>query len=211
MGVIMAAKNCSKCKALKDLDEFGPDKRAKDGKKSACRKCVSEGQCALYAKNPEPHRAARRQYWKDNPAKCTAMGARWRKENPSKEAAIRRRRREKIRSIPGARLHKSMSTLVRFSLHSEKNGSPWEKLVGYTVFQLMRHLEKRFHLGMTWGNYGKWQVDHKIPVAAFNFETAQDADFKKCWALKNLQPLWAADNQSKSDKVDRPFQPALLL
>jgi len=27
-------------------------------------------------------------------------------------------------------------------------------------------------------------------------------DFKKCWALNNLQPLWAKDNLNKRDKWD---------
>ena len=50
-----------------------------------------------------------------------------------------------------------------------------------------------------------------IPKSAFNFETAEDADFKKCWALENLQPLWAKDNLRKSNKIHKPFQPSLAI
>jgi hypothetical protein len=64
---------------------------------------------------------------------------------------------------------------------------------------------------MTWGNYGQWHVDHKIPISAFNYETPDDIDFKRCWALKNLRPMWAKENISKGAKLDKPFQPALAL
>jgi hypothetical protein len=62
---------------------------------------------------------------------------------------------------------------------------------------------------MTWENYGDWHIDHKIPVSAFNFSKASDIDFKRCWKLSNLQPLWAAQNVSKGNKLERPFQPSL--
>jgi 5-methylcytosine-specific restriction endonuclease McrA len=54
-------------------------------------------------------------------------------------------------------------------------------------------------------------VDHIIPIAVFNFEKPEDIDFRRCWALKNLQPLESKQNQSKGAKIDRPFQPALMI
>ena len=55
--------------------------------------------------------------------------------------------------------------------------------------------------GMTWENYGEWHVDHKLPITSFNFTTVFDDDFKKCWALDNLQPMWGNENISKSNKI----------
>jgi hypothetical protein len=54
---------------------------------------------------------------------------------------------------------------------------------------------------MTWDNYGEWHVDHKIPMTSFNFETTDDREFKLCWCLDNLQPLWGPDNLSKGTKL----------
>lgn len=34
-------KECRKCCELKNLDEFGTDKKAKDGKKRFCKSCIS--------------------------------------------------------------------------------------------------------------------------------------------------------------------------
>lgn len=60
---------------------------------------------------------------------------------------------------------------------------------------------------MTWENHGihGWHIDHKIPVSAFKFKKPEDEDFKLCWSLKNLQPLWAFDNISKKNKIDKSF------
>ena len=74
-------------------------------------------------------------------------------------------------------------------------------ILGYTLEELMIHLEKQFTEGMSWDNYGEWHVDHKIPMASFNFETVEDREFKLCWCLDNLQPLWGPDNLSKGIKL----------
>lgn len=95
------------------------------------------------------------------------------------------------------------------SLKGNKHGHHWEDLVGYTFQKLKKHLEKQFKTGMTWQNYGQWHVDHKIPISVFNFKKATDIDFRRCWALKNLQPMWAIENLKKHVKIERPFQPSL--
>ena len=51
---------------------------------------------------------------------------------------------------------------------------------------------------MTWDNYGEWHVDHIRPIS--NFTLIDDPEFKECWALSNLQPLWSIDNFSKSPR-----------
>ena len=70
-------------------------------------------------------------------------------------------------------------------------------ILGYTIEELMNHLESLFTDGMTWDNYGEWHVDHKKPMTLFNFTSTDDEGFKECWKLDNLQPLWGNDNLSK--------------
>ena len=109
-------------------------------------------------------------------------------------------------------LHRRMHCAIDKSLSANKNGRKWESLVGYTCEELRRHIEKQFLPGMTWGNRGhSWHIDHIIPKSAFNFETPSDIDFKRCWALKNLRPLWAEENMIKHAKVLTPFQPSLSI
>lgn len=83
-------------------------------------------------------------------------------------------------------------------------------LVGYTLVELMEHLESQFTKGMTWDNYGEWHIDHIRPVSDFNFITHNDSEFKECWSLWNLQPLWAFDNLSKCAKCEAPPLPLVV-
>ncbi len=112
------------------------------------------------------------------------------------------------------KLHQRIKTQVSKSLKHvgyNKAGQKWETLVGYAAKDLKKHLEKRWVNGMTWENYGNmgWHIDHIIPVSAFNFSSPDDIDFKKCWALKNLQPLWREENLKKWKHLKKPFQPSL--
>lgn len=73
--------------------------------------------------------------------------------------------------------------------------------VGYTADQLREHIESLFLPGMTWGNYGKWHIDHRKPLAKFAFVlpdgSIDEGAIREASALSNLQPLWAVDNLSK--------------
>ena len=93
-----------------------------------------------------------------------------------------------------------MSSGVNGSLRDSKGGKSWQDFVPYTLEELMAHLERQFLPGMTWGNRGEWHIDHIVPQSAFSFTSAEDEDFRACWALCNLRPLWAKDNILKSAK-----------
>lgn len=70
-------------------------------------------------------------------------------------------------------------------------------MVGCSFKELMVHIEKQFTEGMTWGNHGKWHVDHIIPLSSAHTEK----EIYKLCHYTNLQPLWAFDNLSKNDKM----------
>lgn len=90
-----------------------------------------------------------------------------------------------------------MSVGIYQALKSEKAGRRWESLAGYTLNDLVQHLERQFLHGMTWGNYGDWHIDHIRPVSSFMYASAEDQEFRDCWALTNLRPMWALDNITK--------------
>tara|TARA_R110002020_G_scaffold24198_2_gene79788 strand:- start:8182 stop:9003 length:822 start_codon:yes stop_codon:yes gene_type:complete len=68
----------------------------------------------------------------------------------------------------------------------------------FTMDELRIHLENQFDDWMNWDNHGLWHIDHIKPVASFNFTSMEDEDFKKCWALENLQPLKDTENMRKN-------------
>lgn len=105
------------------------------------------------------------------------------------------------RQQPHMKLRGAVSAAVYRMLKTGKGGRRWESLLGYTVDDLRAHLERLFVSGMSWDNYGlDWHVDHRRPISSFQFESAECPDFKKAWALSNLQPLWASENLSKGAK-----------
>jgi len=68
----------------------------------------------------------------------------------------------------------------------------WIEHVGCTKDEFITHIESQFVEGMSWDNWSSngWHMDHIIPLSkgGTNHYT-------------NLQPLWAKDNLSKSDKL----------
>jgi hypothetical protein len=81
-----------------------------------------------------------------------------------------------------------------------KFGHYFETL-GYTPNDLVNHLESQFKDGITWKNYGAWHVDHRLPITSFTFKDMNDPEFKTCWSLENLQPMWGPENISKSNHI----------
>jgi hypothetical protein len=52
---------------------------------------------------------------------------------------------------------------------------------------------------MSWNNWGKWHLDHIIPLASVDL-TVRENVLKVCH-YTNIQPLWAEDNIRKGCKV----------
>ena len=115
----------------------------------------------------------------------------------------------KSMGTPHGRLSMRMRVAIGKALKGSKLNRKWSALVGYDATALKKHIEGRFLPGMGWDNYGQWHIDHITPKSKFNYNSADDPDFKKCWALSNLQPLWAEDNLRKNNKLAAPFQPQL--
>lgn len=102
------------------------------------------------------------------------------------------------------KLRNRMSRRMRHALSGRNLSKSWIHIftiLGYSVDELKTHIESKFQLGMSWDNIGKWHIDHIIPESLFHYSSYEDDNFKKCWGLDNLQPLWAKDNIAKSNKL----------
>jgi hypothetical protein len=121
----------------------------------------------------------------------------------------RRLQQREKRKDPIFRLANNMSRCMYESLISQglsKRNRHWETLVGYTLVDLKTHLEKQFTPEMNWNNYGKyWHIDHIIPRSFFKYDSLESDEFKKCWSLTNLRPLYWIDNLSKGNRLSSPL------
>ena len=78
--------------------------------------------------------------------------------------------------------------------------STTEVTLGCSWEEFVVHIERQFLPGMTWGNRSKWHIDHIVPRSSFSYSSPEDDDFRACWALTNLRPLWAIENIRKNAK-----------
>ena len=189
---------CKKCQS-KYLNKY---------RKENCNKCKKKAM-EWHIKNKSRVKAYQKQWRKSNVDHLNNEKRKWLKLNPKKRKESVKKYDKKRRSTPFGILNQSMSHSIYLALRKNKNGRKWESLVDFTLNQLKSNLEKQFTDGMSWDNYGDWHVDHKIPVSAFNFTEPEHIDFKRCWALENLQPMWANENIKKGASLEKPFQPSL--
>lgn len=108
------------------------------------------------------------------------------------------------RQNPRAALSMRIRTGMRRAIRERKAGRSWESLVGYTLDDLMQHIERQFQPGMSWERMSDWHIDHVRPLASFELETMDSDKFREAWALENLQPLWDEDNMRKGTKYGAP-------
>jgi hypothetical protein len=73
----METKQCSKCKLIKPLSEFYPDKRAKSGKYSECRECWK------LRTHTEKHREYSQKWWREHAEQIKAKRAKNKSQLPS--------------------------------------------------------------------------------------------------------------------------------
>ena len=104
---------------------------------------------------------------------------------------------------PSFRLKCNISSSINKMMkkqYTTKKGRRTRDLVGIEISEIKLHLESKFKEGMTWDNYGEWHIDHIKPQCLFDF--TDEEQIKECWALENLQPLWAKDNIKKGSSYN---------
>ena len=211
---------CKKCNIEKDFDTINfPCVKVK-GKiylEKSCKACKIKRGLELrhkrYHKDPEfrkkvlshndKSRIANQIVKNDTWKRRVEKSKEWKAKNRDKVRQRDKDRHYKRYADPTYRVSKQMSNKINL-LIKDKNNTSWVKCVEYSINDLMTHLEAKFRDGMTWDNYGShWHIDHIKPVSWFKFTSKNDAEFKQCWALSNLQPLLVKENLTKGNRFMR--------
>ena len=195
-------RTCKKCGETKPLTAFNFRKESNTYRWD-CKDCRKANQKAYYeqnkdifAKKSKEWRKVNYEYWQQSRAKYyqnnkevfNKRNKKWVSKNRHKVNEWARQRRKQ----PYYKLREAHRSLLRRTIDGKKYD------LGYTREELKEHIEKLFSEGMSWDNYGEWEIDHIKPVKAFWDEGVTDP--KIVSALQNLQPLWARDNRKKSSK-----------
>ena len=172
--------------------------------------------------NPKKEKSRLKKYGENNREKIKERRRKYREGNREKvrkqDRGYRKKRYTKKWYIDMCKdlkyiLNNKIRLAVGNSLKGNKKGRHWEDLVGYTLEDLFKRLKKTTPEGYDWQDFieGKFHIDHIVPISVFNFTKPEHPDFRKCWALSNLQLLLARENIIKSNKLSKPFQPSLKI
>lgn len=108
-------------------------------------------------------------------------------------------KRKLLRKInPVERIKANCRARVSFIL--KKSGIPrfnrTFELIGCTPDFFKSHIENQFRPGMTWDNYGDWEIDHIKPLATYDLLNREQ--LLNAFSYLNCQPLWKIENRMKN-------------
>ena len=127
----------------------------------------------------------------------TSTPARKKANAAARQARYREKHREtpeyKIKNFCRVRLYKALKAQ---GIRKDCKTVDW---LGCSPADLRQFIESKFLEGMSWDNFGEWEVDHIRPCASFDLTDPEQK--RECFHFTNLQPLWRTDNRKKSCKV----------
>jgi hypothetical protein len=219
-------KKCNQCLLEKQDSEFNKTRC------NQCKICEKQWKKQWYQKNKQKISSQRKLYQQKNKEKIQETKKKYylnNKEYIDKKNATHRsknreylnkksneyyyankkevckKRNEYLRNNQQARIKHNLRTRINLVLKGKIKSGSTINLLGCDIKFFMQYIEGLFLSGMTWDNHTRkgWHIDHIKPCASFDLTDPEQQ--KKCFHYTNLQPLWAADNIRKSDKVPDIF------
>ncbi len=194
----MKTKTCKDCGVDRRLEVFTKDKSKKDGLNRRCKICNSKRFKKWRLNNLEKDKKRVIEYHRNNKEK--------RKEYyENNKPAILERQKEYVRIKKSNDLEYRLATVLRKRIWSALRNNKTRKttkskiLLGCEITEFKKYLQLKFKAGMSWSNYGKWEIDHIVPCSMFDLK--DEYQQKLCFNYSNCQPLWKTENRKKKDKI----------
>ena len=206
-------KKCGICgkQKIANNKNFHKSKHHKYGFHAYCKVCQKSKDQKRYQKNRDKICERVRKRTKDNPEKLKAERRKYYRKNKDsilkrqKQYAQRPEIKQRLSERHKYRMANDVLYKLRHTLRSRINKAFNRRtersrdILGCSIEEVRKHLEKQFTEAMTWNNHGTyWEIDHIIPLAsATNKKT-----LRKLCHYSNLQPLEASTNRAKGAKLD---------
>ena len=194
-------KVCSCCKQELPLSSFARAKNKPDGLQSYCRACNR-----VHAKKYEQSEKGKETNKRSNHSlKGKISHQKYEKSAKGKKVqcqATNKYFKKRRRADINFRLSTGLRSRVCQILQWSKSQTSFS-LLSCSIEEFRKHIESQFQEGMTWENYGEWELDHIIPIAYFR---NNNPDWKVCFHYLNYQPLWKRRNQIKKDILPENYQ-----
>lgn len=148
------------------------------------------GVCREHRTKANKIREYQKAYRAANPTISNKAKKLWAKNNPKYHS-------ERLKKDPNAKL----AHTIRVRINRAIKNKAWSatKSLGCTIQELKLFIENKFQKGMSWENYGQWQLDHIYPLSKFDLTIK--SEFEKACHYTNLQPLWKTDNIRKGNRI----------
>ncbi|MFA5300317.1 MAG: hypothetical protein WC389_19190 [Lutibacter sp.] len=193
-------KKCRKCGIEKPLDEFHKCSRNKDGKDSACIKCVNAGHKARRAKNRASYNANKRAYWKQHRDKGKVNAHKWYDANKDKISAKRKIEREINPTIHRAR-NKKYYNANRDKVLRRNHKNEQKRLQNDPMFKIARNLRKRVNAVLK----GTSKSDKTLQLLGCSLEFFKEyleQKFRDGMTWENYGTIWHLDHIKPCSKFD---------
>ena len=197
------SKPFSMCEPCRDKNrDYMKTFRESDHGKAVIKAYFSspEGKAAKKRVNDsESTRAIQKRYWAAN-GKRVQRSFRQRPKGQEHQKRNSKVRQKKIASRPDLKLAQRIATNGSRVLHGS-NSAFFVRSTGFASSAAYRAaLRSTLRDSMTLANYGVvWQVDHKIPQQAYDFN--DPIDVRRCWSPSNVHALTKEENTEKSWKI----------
>lgn len=199
-GPSVTEQRCPKCGITKSADQFYKAATNKSGLSGRCKDCSAEDQKRWRRENPELAAAKDARSWEKYRERYQENYKKWVNRNREHRKDYRNEKHSKrMASDPVYRMAMALRKRVHLGLHGIRKSASTEKLLGCTFYECRKHLEAQFEPWMDWKNFGDyefgWQIDHIVPLAAFDLSKADDQ--RCCFHHTNLRPLRSKENREK--------------
>jgi 5-methylcytosine-specific restriction endonuclease McrA len=88
-------------------------------------------------------------------------------------------------------------------MKSNKDKGTLEYL-GCDIESFKLHISEQFEQGMSWDNYGDWEIDHIVPIKYKNPTIEEVAERLH---YTNTQPMWKSENLAKGNRFIGKLDP----
>ena len=201
--LITMSKQCKKCQLQKELSQFNKRKSSKDGLDIYCKLCKANYTNIWKLNNPEKLKLSKKiadnNWYSINKDIKLKINKEWKLNNLdySKEWHKEyKRNREKL--DPNFKIANRLRARLWHALKGKKATCKFSEYIGCSIDELRLHIESLFEPGMTWDNYGEWELDYKEPLCDFDLTNIEE--LKKACNYLNLQPIWKKKHHKKTAK-----------
>lgn len=212
-------KICTICNIEKSIDDFYRRKDSKDGIRHECKICWNEKKRKYNLENKTKISENKKKYYQENKERIIDSVKKYREENKEKINEYLKNYFKEYRKKHRELLNEKMNQYqknrkkidpifkLKYNLRSKLSGhlknnsikmsQTTIQILGCDINEFKKYIEEKFLNGMNWENYGKWHLDHIIPISLAKSEE----EVKTLNHYSNLQPLWALDNIRKRDNL----------